>query len=234
LTYAKLAVAFGDSVFSTKDAAALTGLEAKKLNLSVSRLAYSGWLVRVKKGEYLALEPLSILTALGKDWPSRLKEHAEALVLVQVALNELVRTLGSRLVSVAVFGSLAKREWSGTSDVDILVVADSVPERYTERLESMKRVFDACSSIRASQWTRTGTDFHLLDLVILSREELDGSNQLFLLDLTKDAIVLYDKEDFLSKKLAELGRRLETTGALTITSPTGKNYWDLRAGTRGR
>jgi predicted nucleotidyltransferase len=162
-----------------------------------------------------------------------LKDHPDGLVLVQVALNELVRTLGSRLVSVAVFGSLARMEWSDTSDVDLLVVADQMPERYTERLKSVRRVFDACSSVRASQWTRTGRDFHLLDIVLLTKEELDGSNQLFLLDLTKDAIVLYDKEDFLSRTLAELGRKLEATGALRITTPTGKAYWDLRGGTRG-
>jgi predicted nucleotidyltransferase len=233
LTYAKLAIAFGDSFFSTKDAAALTGLESKKLNLSVSRLASSGWLVRVKRGEYLALEPLSVLTALGKDWPSRLKDYPDGLVLVQVALNELVRTLGSRLVSVAVFGSLARMEWSGTSDVDLLVVADSMPGRYTERLKSVRRVFDACSSIRASQWTRTGREFHLLDIVLLTKEELDRPNQLFLLDLTKDAIVLYDKEDFLSRTLSELGRKLEEAGALRVSTPTGKAYWDLRSGTRG-
>jgi predicted nucleotidyltransferase len=233
-TYAKIALGFGDSVFSSKDAAALTGLESKKLNIAVSRLASSGWLVRIKKGKYLALEPLSVLTALGKDWPSRFEEHPDALVLVQVALSELVHTLGSRLVSVAVFGSLARGEWSDTSDVDLLVVADSLPERYTERLKSVKRVSDACSSIRASQWTRTGRDFHLLDLILLAKKELDGSNQVFLLDLTRDAIVLYDKEGFLSKKLAELGRKLEATGAARITTPTGKTYWDMRGGTRVR
>jgi len=234
LTYAKLAVAFGDSVFPTKEAAVLTGLESKKLNLAVSRLASSGWLVRVKKGEYMALEPLAVLTALENDWPSRLKARPEAVLLVQVALSELARTFGARLVSVAVFGSLARREWGEASDVDLLVVADSLPDRYTERLKSLRRVFDACSPVRASQWTRTGRDYHLLDLVVLSRGELDGSNQLFLLDLTKDAVVLYDKGDFLSKRLSALGAELEATGALRISTPTGKTYWDLRGGTRGR
>src|SRR5437660_9431157 len=144
LTYAKLAVAFGDSVFSTKDAAALTGLESKKLNLSVSKLASSGWLVRVKKGEYLALEPVALLAALGRDWPSRLEDRPDALALVSVALSELARMFGASLVSVAVFGSLARRQWNDTSDLDLLVVSDSLPERYTERLKSVKRVFDAC------------------------------------------------------------------------------------------
>src|SRR6267378_1820190 len=171
-TYAKVAIGFGDSVFSSKDAAALTGLESKKLNLAVSRLASSGWLVRVKKGEYLALEPLAVMAALGRGWPSRLKDHPDALVLVQVALNELIRTLGSRLVSVAVFGSLARMGWSDTSDVDLLVVAEGLPERYADRLESVKRVAEACSRIRVSQWTRTGREFHLLDLVLLRRDEL--------------------------------------------------------------
>src|SRR6266566_6346824 len=91
-TYAKIAMGFGGSVFSTKDAAALTGLESKKLNLSVSKLASSGWLVRVKKGEYMALEPLALLAALGRDWPSRLKDRPDALALVSVALGELART----------------------------------------------------------------------------------------------------------------------------------------------
>jgi hypothetical protein len=69
-----------------------------------------------------------------------------------------------------------------------------------------------------------------LDLVLLRRDELeDGSNQLFLLDLTRDAIVLYDKQGFLSTKLAQLGRDLEKAGAMRVSTPTGRSYWDLRA-----
>jgi len=235
-TYAKIVVGFGSSIFSTGDAAALTRLEGRKLNLSVSRLASHGWLVRVGKGRYLALEPLAIMTALEGDWPSKLKGYPDAVPLVQVALSEIIREYGSRLVSVVVFGSLARRGWNETSDIDLLVVADGLPDEYPRRLESVRRVADACSPIRASQWTRTGRDYHLLDLILLRRDELDGgSNQLFMLDLTRDAIFLYDKDGFLSEKLKELGRKLDETGAMRISTPTGKShYWDLRGAMRER
>jgi predicted nucleotidyltransferase len=229
-TYAKLVSGFGGSIFTTKSAAELVGLESKKLNIAASRLASSGWLVRARKGEYLALDPLAVMTALESDWTARLKEYPDALALVQVALSELIRSHGSGLVSVAAFGSLGRKEWNATSDVDLLVVADGLPERYSDRLESVRRVAEACSRIRVAQWTRTGREFHLLDLVLLRRDELeDGSNRLFLLDLTRDAIMLYDKKGFLSKKLAQLGRDLEAAGAMRVSTPTGRSYWDLRA-----
>jgi predicted nucleotidyltransferase len=229
-TYAKVATGFGGSVFTTKSAGELVGLESKRLNIALSRLASSGWLVRVRRGGYMAVEPLAVLTALESDWTARLKEYPDALALVQVALSELIRSHGSGLVSVAAFGSLGRKEWNATSDVDLLVVAEGLPERYADRLESVRRVAEACSRIRVSQWTRTGREFHLLDLVLLRRDELeDGSNQLFLLDLTRDAIVLYDKQGFLSTKLAQLGRDLEKAGAMRVSTPTGRSYWDLRA-----
>jgi hypothetical protein len=41
--------------------------------------------------------------------------------------------------------------------------------------------------------------------------------------------VLYDKQGFLSTKLAQLGRDLEKAGAMRVSTPTGRSYWDLRA-----
>jgi hypothetical protein len=65
---------------------------------------------------------------------------------------------------------------------------------------------------------------------MLRRDELEGrTNQVFLLDLTRDSILLYDKQGFLSKKLAQLGRELEAAGAMRVSTPTGRSYWDLRA-----
>jgi len=228
-TYAKLVTSFGGSIFTTRSAAELVGLESKKLNIAVSRLALSGWLVRARKGEYLALDPLAVMTALESDWTAGLKGYPEAIALVQVALSELMRLQGSKLVSVAVFGSLGRKEWDATSDVDLLVVADDLPDRYSERLELVRRVAEACVPIRALQWTRSGREFHLLDLVMLRRDELEGSsNQVFLLDLTRDSILLYDKQGFLSKKLTQLARELEAAGAMRVSTPTGRSYWDLR------
>ena len=34
--------------------------------------------------------------------------------------------------------------------------------------------------------------------------------------------------------LSELVRQLEATGAVRVSTPTGKAYWDLRGGTRER
>ncbi len=86
-----------------------------------------------------------------------------------------------------------------------------------------------CSRILDRQWQASG-EHHPLDIVVVSPEELKG-NELFLLDLTHDAVLIRDKDGFLQKRLLELKEKLGRTGALRIETANGRS-WDLRAGGR--
>ncbi len=224
-TYAKLYMTRGTSEFSTRDAADTTRMEGRRLNLSLSRLAQHGWILRSGRGRYVSVDPMVLFSSIDVDWPRRVN-NPQALQMLQVALGAIFRLYSRSLLSVAAFGSLASGEWTDTSDIDLLIVAKNLSPNYSERLKKAQEIFDVCSSVRVSQWQR-GEGYHLLDLILLGAEELQ-KNELFLLDMTREAIILFDREDLLSKSLTGLKRRLEEKGVIRVETPSGKSYWDLR------
>ncbi len=224
--YSTVYLRFGSHEFSTSEARSLTELSQARVNLSLSRLASSGWLMRSNRGKYYALDPIVVILALKGNWYARVKGRGFAPCLMR-ALGEIFAQYGERLLSLALFGSCARREERKTSDIDLLAVADGLSERYSERLAELRRVVASCSRIFGRQWQASG-EHHPLDIVVVSPEELRG-NELFLLDLTHDAVLIRDKNGLLQKRLLELREKLERTGALRIETTSGR-YWDLRAG----
>jgi len=60
-------------------------------------------------------------------------------------------------------------------------------------------------------------------------QESEAKKMLLLfLDLTEEAIILYDKNQFLEKTLMELKARLLSRGARRILTDKGNWYWDLK------
>jgi hypothetical protein len=70
-----------------------------------------------------------------------------------------------------------------------------------------------------------------LDLIVLSSEELK-ENSLFLLDLTREAVVVFDRGAALGKVLADLSRRLSAAGSRRVETRGGAWYWDLKPGAK--
>jgi len=80
--------------------------------------------------------------ALGVTHPvieRRRRERAAAIARVRSWADGLATRLTS-LQAVAVFGSVARGDFNKWSDIDVLVVAAELPERYPERAELLSPV----------------------------------------------------------------------------------------------
>jgi hypothetical protein len=136
----------------------------------------------------------------------------------------LVTRLPERIVSVVLFGSVARGDPSPTSDIDLLIVAEPLPAGQFARkalLADVDVLFEA-DLIAAA---RTGIDGRLARIV-RTRQEARRVIPLYL-DLTEDAVLLHDRDGFFANVLEGLRGSLRRLGARRIREgPTW--YWDLK------
>lgn len=140
-------------------------------------------------------------------------------------LEKLVDCLKERfnLVSVVVFGSVARGDFRSDSDIDVLIVADGLPDRY-ERFKIFDEV-EKCLEGELSELRRAGFSA-FINPIIKSVEEAGRISPLYL-DMVEDAVILYDRDGFFGKILDKLRRRLEELGAKRVR--LGKKwYWVLK------
>ena len=228
--YSAIRLEFGNKVFTIDEAARSLGFSRPKATLTLSRLAAAGWLAKpFSRGRYIAVDPDVVFSSVvggGLTGPPLASKGA--FPCLQAALGGIIRLYGERLVSLAVFGSTARGDGGATSDIDLLVVAEGLSRSYSERLAELEPVSDACSNVNRVLWAERG-EYHLLDAVVLAPEEL-LSNSLFLLDMTRDALVVFDRRGTLRGVLEGLRRRLAETGSRRVETPAGNWYWELKPG----
>jgi len=144
--------------------------------------------------------------------------------LEQALLPALERHYGERLVSVVLFGSVARGTAGPTSDMDLLVVADGLAQGRMKRSADFSAVEDAVEPLLVS--LREKGIHTRLSPVLKTKEEASGGNILYI-DLVEDARVLFDRDGFFEQILARLRRRLSELGARRVWIGSAW-YWDLK------
>lgn len=131
---------------------------------------------------------------------------------------------GDRLVSLAVYGSVARGTMRPDSDIDLLLVADPLPAGRMERMAE----FDAVERQLAGTFAeaRAHGVQTILSPVFKTPEELRQGSFLFL-DLTDQARILHDRGGVLRDYLADLAGRLRAMGARRVYKGGGY-YWILK------
>jgi hypothetical protein len=136
------------------------------------------------------------------------------------AVDAWVADLGDRLVSVVLFGSVARRAARPTSDVDVLVVADGLPWSLSDRRRPLLAAWErarAVCRLPHVEW----------NLVTKSRDEARSRSPLYL-DLVEDGILVLDREDFFATVLRGMQERMRALGSRRIHLADGSWYWDLK------
>lgn len=146
--------------------------------------------------------------------------------LLDTFVDLIQQIFGDRLMSVVLFGSVARGTARADSDVDLLVILREAPAAYWRRLKPLLPILrrlrkEPCWKALEEQGL---TPF--LSLLVLSLEEARENHYLYL-DMIEEARVLVDRDLFFQGKLESLRRRLHELGAQKRRR-NGDWYWDLK------
>ena len=150
--------------------------------------------------------------------------HAQYEALLADLTRACRRHYGDRLRAVAVYGSVGRGTPRFDSDVDLLIVADGLPDGRFPRVDDFRAVEEALVPRLESA---RGADLRPeLSPIFKTRAELARGTPL-LLDMTEDARILYDPDRCLAEALDRLRRRLRELGSRRIWKGDAW-YWDLK------
>jgi hypothetical protein len=131
---------------------------------------------------------------------------------------------GERLRSVAVYGSVARGSMRPDSDIDLLIVADLLPDGRLARSNEFEAVEDLLDPI--VKGARAEGVHTMLSAIVKTPAELRLGSFLHL-DMTDQARILHDPTGLLRDYLADLAARLKAIGAHRVRKGGGY-YWVLK------
>ena len=130
--------------------------------------------------------------------------------------DALARALGDCLWGVVLFGSAARGEATDASDLDILVVAGELPEKFTSRMRQVRALVPARLRSRTSLIART-------------RDEFERAFPSYYLDLALDGVVLAEREGYMTRQLQRLREIAQAAGLQRSRTPAGFAWrWTTR------
>ncbi len=223
--YFRLLSLFGLLPFTVEDAKA--ALNSEKAPLFLHKMYSYGWVDKVERGVYRVVHPfVALMEASGWAWRSRVKNR-DRLPVLEAAVSKLFEALGSKLESIVLFGSLSTGKPKPESDIDLLVVARDLPDKYSERTSIIREVISSrlMDEIILHIWREKGI-YADLDILLIDVKEAIVTHP-FYLDLTKDCVIIYDKNGLMSRTITEVREKLERIGAKRFEEPDGSWYWVL-------
>jgi len=129
-----------------------------------------------------------------------------------------------KIISCALFGSVARGEAKPYSDIDLLIICKKRNLNSTGKFT--KILFELEKTKEYKKLLSMG--LHPDPYPIFVTPEELSKNPLILLDILDHGIILYDKTNFLKQKLQGFKEKLKQLGARKITFEDGSWAWDLK------
>jgi len=149
-------------------------------------------------------------------------------LLVQTLIKRFVERLreefGDNLVSVVLYGSVARGDYRPDSDIDLLLIFEELPRGAFARRDMVSWLEREVEG-EIPQRLEEG-QYHGFTTILKTREEARHTVPYYL-DMTTDAVILYDKDHFFSGVLDRLRARMKELGSKKVYIGD-KWYWDLK------
>jgi predicted nucleotidyltransferase len=146
----------------------------------------------------------------------------------EALVSSCLRVYGERLEAVVVFGSVARGRPSPDSDLDVLVVAEPLPDGRLARMDEFDQVERELLP-RLREARQEGVWAYISPLVVTPDELPHLGFVLF--DIATEGVVRYDRAGRVEKVLAEVREGLARRGA-ERRYLRGSRYWVLEPGVR--
>ncbi|MEM2925792.1 MAG: nucleotidyltransferase domain-containing protein, partial [Methanocellales archaeon] len=114
----------------------------------------------------------------------------EKLIEEYIALMKM--HFGERLRSICLFGSVARGNAAANSDIDILVVADDLPEEIGLRIKETSYIHQKLKTGEGYSSLRALGKSGLISDLYFTPNEIEKHPPI-LLDIAEDGIILYDE-----------------------------------------
>ncbi|TXT58781.1 MAG: putative Nucleotidyltransferase domain protein [Promethearchaeota archaeon] len=139
--------------------------------------------------------------------------------------------LRGEILSVILYGSIARKNWKRESDVDLLLI---VSNKFIEKYESSKisqLTIHFYNEIFGSELYDM-MKFHPLSILTLTKKQTKRFRTLFY-DIAMDGIILYDPKNIGSKLIEKYKKRIKNKGLKRIYVENDNFYWkrkDVKTG----
>jgi len=225
--YSKLYTRFESELFTFQEAKEHLSFTENKLAVAFSKLHSKRILLifeLTKPRLYRLLDPRNFVTLASE----RLQNVAEIPQERYVKLVCDVFRSASKafsLSSFAVYGTVARGAARNDSDIDILVISNDFTGSLGLRAENLLKIEELVKN--ELDWLRKKSLYTSLSFCPLREEEAENMPLLFL-DLTEEAVILYDENRFLERVLTDFKARLLKLGAKRVFIDGENWYWDLK------
>ncbi len=147
-------------------------------------------------------------------------------------LRNLLRLLTARfkddVVSVVLFGSVARGTAQKASDVDVCIVIRNLPKSRFQRNKLLTPILSSLHESPSYRELRARGYFPHISPVLYTPEEMGETKPLFL-DMVDDAEILLDDGAF-KNKMADLKKRMTELQSRKVVREDGTWYWILKPG----
>ena len=151
-------------------------------------------------------------------------DRSTVQALIAKLVERLKEEFGDNLVSVVLYGSVARGDYRPDSDIDLLLVFGELPRAQFARRDMVSRL-EREAEREVPQRLEEG-QYHVFTTVLKTREEARHTAPYYL-DMTTDAVILYDEDHFFSGVLDHLRARMKELGSKKVYIGE-KWYWGLK------
>ncbi|MFQ5710573.1 MAG: nucleotidyltransferase domain-containing protein [Candidatus Geothermarchaeales archaeon] len=229
--YSRLYSTFEDTTFGFDQARDVLGIDDDRARLVLSRLRSKGHLIVFDKvgrrRVYRLIRPELATFAVGVGLESYTNIQGPYVYLTLLFTRGVFRTYGDKVCSIVVYGSVARGLATKSSDLDMLLIVEDLPQSYSERINGLVSIeFD--QSVREERGFLRDLGYHAdFSYLPLTPPEAEGFRPLYL-EILSDHVVLFDRNGYFEKLSKIFEGKLAELGAKKVRVEGGGWYWILK------